>query len=129
MRTNLILFPLVQLLPLLFDPLQIVHNVAALRCNPHRELPRCIVLTQRFQANEPLTVWMPDRNVFPLFVDSDFISAPTQHIPKIIHGARLCQYHINILADHAAQGWPVFFLRTPFRIMLSGFDTWILNNR
>ena len=128
-RHGIILFALAKFLLLHLYPLDILHNMAALRCDPRCELPGRIVLAQRFQADEPLAVWMPDRNVFPLFVEPNFISAPTQHIPKIIHGACLRQYHINILTDHAAKCRSVFFLRTPFRIMHSGFNTWILNNR
>lgn len=89
MRTNLILFPLAHLLPMLFDPLQIVHNATALRCNPHRELSRRIVLTQRFQSNEPLAVWMPDYYIFSLFVETDFISACAQQTPKFVQRACL----------------------------------------
>ena len=68
-RHGIILFALAKFLLLHLYPLDILHNMAALRCDPRCELPGRIVLAQRFQADEPLAVWMPDRNVFPLFVE------------------------------------------------------------
>lgn len=87
MRLGIVFFVLAKLrLPRLDLP-DIADNIAALRRDTRRELARRVILAQRFQADEPVRIWMPYCDVFPLFVEPDFISAPAQHFPKFIYGA------------------------------------------